>query len=77
MTLSKLLKEMREPYTPHGFRSSFRDWASEETQHPSDVAEAALAHVVKSNTEAAYRRGNLLEKRRAMMDDWNVFCTRS
>lgn len=74
MTLSKLLKEMREPYTPHGFRSSFRDWVSEETQHPSDVAEAALAHVVKSKTEAAYRRGNLLEKRRVMMEDWNAFC---
>lgn len=65
---------MREPYTPHGFRSSFRDWVSEETQHPSDVAEGALAHMVKSKTEAAYRRGNLLQKRRVMMDDWNAFC---
>lgn len=74
MTLTKLLREMREPYTAHGFRSSFRDWVSEETQHPGDVAEAALAHVVKSKTEAAYRRGNLLEKRRAMMGDWDAFC---
>lgn len=70
MTLTKLLKEMKEPYTAHGFRSAFRDWVSEETQHQSDVAEAALAHVVKDKTEAAYRRGNLLEKRRKLMDDW-------
>lgn len=74
MTLSKLLKEMREPYTAHGFRSAFRDWVSEETQHQSDVAEAALAHAVKDKTEAAYRRGNLLEKRRLLMADWAAFC---
>lgn len=70
MTLTKLLKHMGQPYTVHGFRSSFRDWVSEETQHPSDVAEAALAHAVNNKTEAAYRRGNLLAKRRAMMMDW-------
>lgn len=74
MTLSKLLKEMKQPYTVHGFRSSFRDWVSEETNHPSDVAEAALAHVVANKTEAAYRRGNLLEKRRLMMLEWAEFC---
>jgi integrase len=74
MTLTKLLCELREPYTAHGFRSAFRDWVSEETQHLGAVAEAALAHVVKSKTEAAYRRGNLLEKRRAMMSDWGKFC---
>ena len=74
MTLSKLMKEMGQPYTPHGFRSSFRDWVSEETDHPSDVAEAALAHVVANKTEAAYRRGNLLEKRRVMMAGWAAFC---
>jgi len=51
-----------------------RDWASEETNHPSDVAEAALAHVVKDKTEAAYRRGNLLEKRRLLMEDWAANC---
>lgn len=70
MTLTKLLKGLGQPYTVHGFRSSFRDWVSEETSHQSDVAEAALAHVVANKTEAAYRRGNLLEKRRVMMDDW-------
>lgn len=74
MTLTKLLKEMKQPYTAHGFRSSFRDWVSEETEHPGDVAEAALAHVVANKTEAAYRRGNLLEKRRRLMDDWAVHC---
>ena len=70
MTLSKLMKEMGEPYTVHGFRSAFRDWVSEETNHPGDVAEAALAHAIGNKTEAAYRRGNLLEKRRIMMADW-------
>lgn len=74
MTLTKLLKEMKQPYTAHGFRSAFRDWASEETEHPGDVAEAALAHVVANKTEAAYRRGNLLEKRRKLMDDWAAYC---
>lgn len=74
MTLTKLLKEMKQPYTAHGFRSAFRDWASEETQHPSDVAEAALAHMIANKTEAAYRRGNLLEKRRLLMGDWATHC---
>ncbi|GMN04217.1 tyrosine-type recombinase/integrase [Erythrobacter sp. MTPC3] len=74
MTLTKLLRDMKETCTVHGFRSAFRDWASEETNHQSDVAEAALAHAVKDKTEAAYRRGNLLEKRRLLMDDWAAYC---
>lgn len=74
MTLTKLLKAMGEPYTAHGFRSSFRDWVSEETNHPSDVAEAALAYTIANKTEAAYRRGNLLEKRRVMMAEWADYC---
>jgi integrase len=74
MTLSKLMKVMQQPYTPHGFRSSFRDWVSEETEHQSDVAEAALAHLAADKTEAAYRRGKLLAKRRRMMDDWAAYC---
>ncbi|MEN7536644.1 tyrosine-type recombinase/integrase [Aurantiacibacter flavus] len=77
MTLTKLLKEMKEPYTAHGFRSAFRDWVSEETEHQGEVAEAALAHVVANKTEAAYRRGNLLEKRRLLMDDWAKFCSKA
>lgn len=74
MTLMKVLRDMGEPFTVHGFRSSFRDWISEETNHPSEIAEAALAHAVADKTEAAYRRGNLLEKRRKLMNDWGRFC---
>ncbi|MFC6437868.1 tyrosine-type recombinase/integrase [Novosphingobium resinovorum] len=74
MTLTKLLREIKEPYTAHGFRSAFRDWVSEETEHHGEVAEAALAHVAKDKTEAAYRRGNLLEKRRLLMNGWSAFC---
>lgn len=58
---------------PHGFRSTFRDWAAERTNHPNHVAEAALAHVIGDKTEAAYRRGDLLKKRRALMADWARF----
>ncbi|MER8861780.1 tyrosine-type recombinase/integrase [Mesorhizobium sp. M0757] len=60
--------------TLHGLRSSFRDWAGDMTDYPRDVAEAALAHVVKDKTEAAYRRGTALAKRRGMMRDWAVYC---
>lgn len=74
MTLTKLLREMKEDVTAHGFRSAFRDWVSEETNHPSEIAEAALAHRVKDKTEAAYRRGNLLVKRRKLMDEWGTYC---
>jgi integrase len=74
MTMTKLLREMKEPYTVHGFRSAFRDWVSEETPHQGDVAEAALAHAIANKTEAAYRRGNLLEKRKLLMQDWAQFC---
>ncbi len=62
--------------TTHGFRSTFRDWAAERTNFPREVAEAALAHVVGDKVEAAYRRGDLLEKRRAMMEAWAEFCER-
>jgi integrase len=59
--------------TPHGFRSSFRDWASEETSFSPEVAEMALAHVIKNKTEAACRRGVLLAKRREMMEAWEQY----
>lgn len=59
--------------TPHGFRSSFRDWAAEETAFPSEVAEMALAHAIRNKVEAAYRRGQLLGKRRELMDAWAEF----
>lgn len=60
-------------FTVHGFRSAFRDWAAEETTHPREIAEAALAHVVGDATERAYRRGDALEKRRALMVDWEDY----
>ena len=58
---------------PHGFRSSFRDWAAEETDHPHEVIEAALAHVVQNRVEAAYRRTDLFERRRRLMGDWEAY----
>lgn len=60
----------RGNYVPHGFRSSFRDWTGEVTSYPRDVAEMALAHTIENKVEAAYRRGDLFEKRRAMMQEW-------
>ena len=57
-------------------RSTFRDWAGEATSHPVHVAEMALAHVVANKTEAAYARGDLFEKRRALMADWAAYCTK-
>lgn len=61
------------PYTVHGFRSSFRDWAAETTDHPAEVVEMALAHTIPNKVEAAYRRGNLLAKRRQLMDEWAAY----
>ena len=57
----------------HGFRSSFRDWAAEETDHPREVIEAALAHVVQNKVEAAYARSDLFERRRRLMNDWEAY----
>ncbi len=68
--MSELLRELKIAAVPHGFRSSFRDWAAEETDHPREVAEAALAHKVRNQIEAAYRRSDLFERRRRLMDDW-------
>ncbi|RDD93500.1 site-specific integrase [Paracoccus pantotrophus] len=62
-----------KPAVPHGLRSTFRDWAAEHTEYPRDMAEIALAHTVGSEVERAYRRGDMLEKRRAMMADWAAF----
>jgi integrase len=74
MAFEMTLRRMKVEATAHGFRSSFRDWAAEATSYPNEVAEMALAHVVKNRVEAAYRRGDLLEKRRKLMDDWATFC---
>jgi integrase len=74
MTLMQLLRRNSIEATAHGFRSSFRDWASEMTRHGRDLAEMALAHRVGDKTERAYARSTLLERRRALMEDWARFC---
>jgi integrase len=75
MSMIMLLRRMKRPDTTvHGFRSSFRDWCAEATNHPREVAEQALAHVLADRVEAAYRRGDLFEKRRRLMEDWAKFC---
>jgi integrase len=74
MTLDMVLRRMNVDVTVHGFRSSFRDWAGNETSTPRDVAEQALAHKVGDATELAYRRGDALEKRRTLMAAWCNFC---
>ena len=75
MALTMVMRRMgMEAFTVHGFRSAFRDWAGERTNFPREVAEAALAHVVGDETERAYRRGDALEKRRALMEAWAALC---
>lgn len=75
MAFLQLLKRMgRSDLTAHGFRSTFRDWAAERTAYPQEVAEMALAHTVADKVEAAYRRGDMFEKRCRIMDDWAGFC---
>ena len=75
MAFLQLLKRMERPdLTAHGFRSSFRDWAAERTNFPGEVVEMALAHVVAGKVEAAYRRGDLFEKRRKLMEGWAEYC---
>jgi len=77
MSMLMLLRRMSRPdLTVHGFRSSFRDWCAETTGYPHEMAEIALAHVVGDKVEAAYRRGDMIDKRRRMMDDWARFCAR-
>jgi integrase len=74
MTLLKVLRDLKEPYTVHGFRSAFRDWVAEQTNFPGEVAEAALAHTIPNKVEAAYRRTDFLEKRRKLMEAWGAYC---
>ena len=66
----------RGDLTVHGFRSTFRDWAAEQTGHPNHVVEMALAHAIGDKVEAAYRRGDLFDKRRRLMEDWARYCAR-
>ena len=72
-TLPKMLRQHGIASVAHGFRSSFRDWAAEETDHPREVIEAALAHVVPNKVEAAYARSDLFERRRHLMNDWAAY----
>jgi integrase len=80
MSLSNMSMEMtlrrmaRNDITVHGFRSSFSDWAAEQTNYPREVVEMALAHAIGNKVEAAYRRGDLFEKRRQLMETWARFC---
>jgi integrase len=64
----------RDDMTEHGFHSTLRDWAAERTNYPREVAEMALAHVVEGKVEAAYRRGDLFEKRRKLTEAWASYC---
>lgn len=74
MAMAQVLKRMKVEVTVHGFRSSFKDWASEKTDIPNEVSEAALAHAIGDKVEASYRRGELLEKRRQLMEAWGTYC---
>lgn len=76
MTMLKALRAVHDDSpTVHGFRSSFRDWAAEQTDAPREVVEACLAHAVGDAAELAYKRSDFLEKRRAVMDAWRSYCT--
>jgi integrase len=77
MVFLMALRRMNLQATAHGFRSSFRDWAAEQTSFPREVCEMALAHVVENRVEAAYRRSDLFEKRRELMDSWAIYVTSS
>lgn len=76
-TMDAVLKRMKLPYTPHGFRSTFRDWAGDCTEHPRDLIEEALAHQVGDEVERAYRRSDALAKRRVLLEDWAAFLGRA
>ena len=73
----QVLKRLKKTgITVHGFRSTFRDWCAESTNYPTEVAEMALAHTLRDKTEAAYRRGDLFEKRARLMADWARYCSK-
>jgi len=74
MAMLMLVKRLRPDLTTHGFRACFRTWVSDETEYSPELAEMQLAHVIPNKTEAAYRRGNLLERRRRMMEHWEAYC---
>jgi integrase len=74
MAMLMLVRRMSLGVTVHGFRSAFRDWVAEETSHNPDAAELALAHTIPSKVESAYRRGDMIEQRRRLMNDWEAYC---
>ncbi len=74
MAMAMLLRRMKQDCTVHGFRSAFRDWAAECTGFSHEVCEMALAHVIANKAEAAYRRGDLFDKRRKLMEAWATRC---
>src|SRR5262249_1533343 len=74
MALRRVLASLDRAVSVHGFRNTFRDWAAEMTAYPREVCEMALAHAVTSQVEAAYRRGDLFQKRRRLMADWAQYC---
>jgi integrase len=77
MALLKVLERMdRGDLTAHGFRATFKTWATERTNFPRELVEAALAHILEDKTEAAYQRGDMLEKRRRLMESWAEFCAK-
>jgi integrase len=77
MSLLAVLKRIgRADITTHGFRACFKTWASDKTDHPREVIEAALAHTVGDKAEQAYQRGSWLERRRKLMDEWRGYCER-
>lgn len=73
MTMTSVMRRMRVDAVPHGFRSTFRDWMGEKTNYPRELAKQELAHVLENKMEAAYRGGDVLEKRRDMVEDWSCF----
>ena len=74
MAMLMMVRRLRVGLTVLGFRSTFRDWISEKTEHSPEVAEMALAHTIGNKVEQAYRRGNLLERRKRLMQDWESYC---
>ena len=74
MAMAMVLRRLNAEITVHGFRSSFRDWISEETEHSPEVAEMALAHSIPSKVESSYRRGNLRSRRKVLLQDWEKYC---
>ena len=73
MSMTMVMRRLKQEFTVHGFRSAFRDWASEETSFAREVAEQALAHIIENAVERAYRRSDLFEKRRELMNAWNAY----